>query len=1615
MNVIYNLSMSFFDQIFHRRNNSPQDRGPDHEHSFVETVTAPCKSVFSTVYYFMLGFSRKESFESEDDYVSHTLPGLSHDFPGGAYVSRTEYNPDDPVTPSFINRVGHSINSKLALTKHNASSQQMLEVSAKITLYLGNLIVCETVAQYIGATAQFIGSIAGTQISDLIQKRSQLIETQAGSPALDQLLGFVRNAKNVSMGFYESPTFLFFKDALGVAAICGLCTDIRAGDLELISSRFVHDAATTVKGDIVSTILRSFEFAFEVARDMACGCDLTRFVLGKGVMTVASDLLSRRDDFIRGMLMERYKIADSTYLSMLNDVAVDLDEFIRRKHGAEQALAINMKQRIQQVISEVRGHIVTSGFRKRPFTLGFFGKSGVGKSTLVPVVTKHFGAQFGIATAPENCVTINEEEKYDPVNGKTTVVILDDLCNTKGKAAELRPPTANLIKYNNVVPTMAVKADVLEKGCIPIKPELLLITTNVPHLNAYAYSNEPMSIFNRINMMLMVRPKSYCRAESGKLDYTKVKDGECPIEVSEMTYCCDPQGKVTITYAPTICWTEMEAIVMQRATKHRAHQDKCFADFKKKDHAVYCRDCMHEISRCSCEGGPNECRPMVENQGLVTTAHRLSRYFWPKERNPEAGVALVRLLTMTSSLTREAPILTRYFSNKVTCLFTEIIWAVAEYNEWTLTFSFLLFCYIVSSMDPLVSLTFFTLLAYLAYSVIYNTHVVATRLVTDKLVRSYRDRAPEVASELLDYVFFLPAIAVCLVFVRRLMVGMTFLNQGNLQPTGLSDITKRYLEPSEWAARGDVRAEFVASQKTKTTTASDVADKVARYTFTVSGPAKTAGKTVRCTALRVYSHHVVLPKHCYLEMDTDKPFVFLHEAKTTNGEFQNVYLDASTCRDIMKDHVCIAAVGLTTTGDIRDLFAESFSLGQVLTTIVLPGGRDRPIVPAEYSSRILTSALVKDGIKGFLGETEGITLNGDCCSAWVSMGKTNAIIGLHNGRAKNLVVSEFVPRSCFDYLDEDFFVEVQGVVLNKKTAPPLVEIETRMYGDEFYDAVEPDERSCVNFATMHPDGRCPIVEIYGSVKGTRSKSRSTVCATKLSPFLAAEGYPRKHGPPAFDQGANRIFANTFQKGQHPMKTVDPVAVTWAIADYLKPLVEKIHELKYYFTPLNLYESLNGRHMPAQHVMPMNMATSPGLGLSGTKKDHMDVVNDDKFGNIYTAKDYVVEEVARIESILASGNRAAPISKGAMKDEPTLIGKLKVRIFYVMPLVFLIIGRMILCPILCFLNSVPLLSEQWYGMRTTTDEWAQAYDYLGELGSDHVMNGDYSAYDQTISSQFITASGVIFYALAEAMGYSKYWLTVLHSWFADIANPIYAFNGTLLSFFGYMPSGHNGTVVVNGTNNSLLKRCFFYQMWLFHYGRPPAVGIFRNHCHFGFVGDDSIGTVDQELSWCNMQEYCAWCRAHGITYTMPDKSSDMVNFISLGKASLCKRSFRVLEVDTVVNESGRIVLAPIEVESILKSWHNLHKPQEDEWLVVRNNITQGLRELARHDRSVFDPIVMALRSALMSMGNEAPYIEEVSWSHERWQLDIQDRYNVKPENNTTLADDINEYIRGMWDD
>jgi hypothetical protein len=165
--------MRFFRSITDPSNNSPQDRGPDLSDEaanfavFEESVTAPKATVLTQM--------RDLLFKSDE--VQFMVPQqpdvlvngfIRHQDFNAAYnrFAKSEDVPDGFVAfpDGFVARVGTSINTHLTNAGLD-TSEQLLEITSKITLFFGSLVTCETLPQYITATAQFIGSIAGAKIS----------------------------------------------------------------------------------------------------------------------------------------------------------------------------------------------------------------------------------------------------------------------------------------------------------------------------------------------------------------------------------------------------------------------------------------------------------------------------------------------------------------------------------------------------------------------------------------------------------------------------------------------------------------------------------------------------------------------------------------------------------------------------------------------------------------------------------------------------------------------------------------------------------------------------------------------------------------------------------------------------------------------------------------------------------------------------------------------------------------------------------------------------------------------------------------------------------------------------------------------------------------------------------------------------------------------------------------------------------------------------------------------------------------------------------------------------------------------------------------------------------
>ena len=180
----------------------------------------------------------------------------------------------------------------------------------------------------------------------------------------------------------------------------------------------------------------------------------------------------------------------------------------------------------------------------------------------------------------------------------------------------------------------------------------------------------------------------------------------------------------------------------------------------------------------------------------------------------------------------------------------------------------------------------------------------------------------------------------------------------------------------------------------------------------------------------------------------------------------------------------------------------------------------------------------------------------------------------------------------------------------------------------------------------------------------------------------------------------------------------------------------------------------------------------------------------------------------IEELYLKGERAYPIYKACLKDEPTPVSKTKVRVFQGAPVAFQLLVRRYFLPIMRIQSLFPIVSECAVGINAQGPEWQALCHHITRFGKDRIVAGDYSKYDLRMPAQITFASIRGFIDVARHCGYSERDIRVMEGIASDIAYPLTAYNGDLLQLMGSTPSGINMTVYLNSNDNSLLLRSFF---------------------------------------------------------------------------------------------------------------------------------------------------------------------------------------------------------------
>jgi hypothetical protein len=763
--------------------------------------------------------------------------------------------------------------------------------------------------------------------------------------------------------------------------------------------------------------------------------------------------------------------------------------------------------------------------------------------------------------------------------------------------------------------------------------------------------------------------------------------------------------------------------------------------------------------------------------------------------------------------------------------------------------------------------------------------------------------------------------------------------QGNIAPKGDQEIKERDSEVNPWA--GVVVSEMPCTTKSKTTTPDTleklVSANLCHMRIEVDDNGNT--RTFECDAFFPKSNVALVPQHMWLADDIRAKFI-RHDPTKIGGNFE-AYLHRGHSVDI--PNTDFSLVWVPNGGDWKDLTpylpTQHFS-NNVPARLVFK----KPDGDIVKSKTLMEMKEVSTWAADFYGAEYTLTFEtfaGLCMAPLITETKGPLIGGFHLGGLDD------DPRGCCGSLtlDEintafDALRKKKSVVLSKSAGT----VPKQVYDVQFFENTDVHPKSPINFL---PHGtNC---KYYGQVTG-RATYHSDVEETVISKYVEDIcGVPQQWGGPKFGGKNNWPWQASLQYSTKPSIGIEGSLLDRACQDYYDGIVvalTKFPELVKDIRPLNKMEVVCGRD-GVRFIDKMPSDTSIGYPLSGPKSNYITLL-DPKDHNGFQCPAELDERfwahAKQMEELYLAGERAYPIYKACLKDEPTKLTKDKVRVFQGAPCAFQLLIRKYFLPVARILSMLPLSSECAVGINAQGPEWDQLAKYVKKFGADRILAGDYSKYDLRMPAQVMFAAFKIMIDIARFSGnYTERDIVIMEGIATDVCYPLMAYNGDLIQHYGSNPSGQNLTVYVNSIVNSLLFRCAYFEVTKNRSFVPP----FREACSLITYGDDAKSSVHEAFPEFNHIAVADFLAKHDMKFTMPDKESEPTPYMKDEDADLLKRK-------NIYSEDTGKIMGALDEDSIFKSLHATLKSKaltrEQQSM---QNIDGGLREWFAHGRDKYE--------------------------------------------------------------
>lgn len=1484
------------------------------------------------------------------DYVHQSL--LEHIYPPSIlddarnYLGKLNTNVDVSKLYEVLEVVGAlSVSLQVCKTPAQVASQIVLSIRA-----LSNGSIVENVLRK-AETIEWCKNVFGYNL--FVQQTGATIEEVNWLKALPSL-------KENWTAVRNSPIFSKIGTLISLAASVGLCSVSRLTwsikGVELFRMGTINKQSTAIDlvGAVLDTIVTFLEGGYECFRtgsftpllfttDDSRALDALYFPLIELHEHAMVFNLHAKPVEIEG---ETRTLSDHDYSVYLNK-AIDLAE--RAYNSAKGTWQQTYLERRREVLHKNRAAYnakrLDGGLRFAPYTVYIWGESGVGKSTLAQIIMADCLSAAGANPDPKNVAIVKETDKYDSsLKGDTVGIYLDDFGNTKADFLE-KSPIERLIDYNNNMVTYANKADLHEKGKIAIIPKIMVVTSNAPLFNhANIGSICPFSGVRRADVHIYAHMKPDFATQDKRLDKSKVSDAFPDDDIvndiwnldmyvpRESKHGGDARHLIGVggtTTRVTYSINQALRFLTSDCKKHFGEQERII---RKSENLVasrkYCSACRLAHTLCECEPEVDVDKSeeqvsvqetfeylnaQMESIGMVT--HRICDaipYYFV--RHP-----LVQTLYLIS-YHREF----RAYERRMRYMYMAVVaaaWAgMMRYTAW----------YAVYMPCGPVAVALCGYLCALARWRADKLDALMNRTdITGEIFASIR------RSKLATF------LSMCIVgniiynFVNMFR-GVNSVCQTALAPENVETIEARDKEENPWAEA--VVAELHVSDKAKTMTHDQVVAKVAANLY--HGVFVENDFQQACDLLALGGNIYLMPYHLFKNRKDMRALITKRKPTELNSTFKAVVSVAHMIPIEGKDLCVVYMASGGVHSDILHLFPETVTASGLASFLY----REQDGNLKNDRVRITYLKNSGSGGAGFKYSLPYNTYTGLCMGVAVSDYAKSCIASLHlrgipdTPEGIGLTVGK-----------SELEAAISKAHTTWRAAFPSVTNGTfplSRYENQVLTSRNIHPKSPVNYM---PQGS--TIEYLGEGGSRVTHTTSKVRVTPISPIVEeVTGVKRQHGAPKFHR--TRMWQASLAHSANPSPGIEGSLLEKAYADYTDHLVDKFKSRKFRrwikkeLKPLTKMQTLCGRD-GKRFVDAMKRGTSKGFPLSGPKRDMIILLNPEDYPDFQCPAEVdatIIAEMERMEQCLLKGERCYSIFKACVKDEPTKLGKDKVRVFQAADWATQLIIRKYFLPIARILSMFPTDSECAVGVNAQGPEWDELAKFMRRFGLDRILAGDYNKYDLRMAAQLIIAAFAVMIEIAEECGeYTPDDIKIMKGISAEIAYSCVAYNGDIIIHCGSNPSGQNLTVYVNCIVNSLLMRCCYFHLWPLKSKPFP----FREVAAMMTYGDDVKGSVREGFDWFNHKSYAKFLKERDMIFTMPDKEAEPTEYMHDDDADFLKRK-NVYNVDT------GLIHGALDEESIFKSLHTVleSKVQSLEEVSI-SNIDGALREWWQHGREVYE--------------------------------------------------------------